>query len=593
MCGIAGIIDFTRPPEAHRDRLMHMRARLRHRGPDDEGEHVSAHASLAHTRLAIVDLEGGAQPMVSADGRHVLVYNGELSNAATLRDELDWPFRTRSDTEVVLAAYARWGQACASRLSGMFAFFVWDASLRRGFGARDRLGVKPLFLAREGGALLFASEAQAIARTAPGRPRANLEGVLEVLVAPCFSGVAHAMFEGVTPLLPGHRMFVDREGVRVEPYWDWPAGADASRDEAPSRVVAALREEVPSAVRRALVADVPLGVFSSGGLDSAIVAATMAERAAAPVPAFTVTFDEQASFDYARSSITGSDDTPYAREIAETFGLDPRLVHVGRAEIAGDLREVARANDALPAWEQEIAQHRLARAAAGSVKAVVVGDAADETHYGYHFLLDDDALRGPATVLARLGSVPVRAEIARDPVGDVVRRLHAFVEGAGGSFDGDRDARVAAMTYLVVKRWLPRLLHNGDVHTMRASLEARVPFADAALVDLAARVAPSIALRFGTEKWALREAMCGVVPERVRTRKKSALPKDLAVEPVFRAEALEALCAPHALVRAVVDVGAVARLAAREGPLTEAERAVLFRVITLSHWCWHHDVAAP
>jgi asparagine synthase (glutamine-hydrolysing) len=593
MCGIAGIVDFTRPPAAHAARLAAMRVRLRHRGPDGEGEHASGPVSLAHTRLSILDHDGGAQPMASADGRYVIVYNGELANADALRASLDWSFRTRSDTEVVLAAYARWGPACAARLSGMFAFFVWDHRLARGFGARDRLGVKPLFHARERETFVLASEAHAIARTSRTRPRVCVEGAVEALVAPCFSGVTRSLFDGVAPLLPGHYFLVDSEGVRIEEYWDWPCSADVERDADERRVVEALRETMPRAVERALVADVPIGLFSSGGLDSTLVAATMAARATAPVPAYTVTFDDQARFDYARSGITSSDDTPYARDVARELGLDARLVHVRRDEIARDLRQIALTNDALPVWEQEIAQHRLARAASASLKAVVVGDAADETHYGYHFLLDPEALRGPGVVLGRLGSVPVRAEVAADPVGDAVRSLEGLVASKGGSFDADEERRVLAMTYLVVKRWLPRLLHNGDVHTMRASLEARVPFADVELVDLASRISPSVALRGGVEKWALREAARGVVPEHVRTRKKSALPKDLEVEPVFREEARKVLLDPPEVVASLVDTPAIAVILARPAPLRESERAILFRVIALAHWSRHHEVAAP
>jgi asparagine synthase (glutamine-hydrolysing) len=590
MCGIAGIVDFTRPSEAHRGRAEAMRRALRHRGPDGEGEHTGAHVALGHTRLAILDIEGGAQPMVSPDDRFVVVFNGELANADELRSALDWRFRTRSDTEVVLAAYARWGAACPARLSGMFAFFAWDAAELRGFGARDRLGVKPFVFAHEGEAFLFASEAQAIARTARSRPRVNVPGVLEVLVAPCFSGVAHTMFEGIRPLLPGHALTVDRAGARIEAYWDWPCSA--AREADPARIVSALRDEVPAAVQRALVSDVPLGVFSSGGLDSSIIAATMAERSPAPVPAYTVTFDDQAAFDYGRSMITNADDTPYARAVARSFGMDARWVHVPRSEIGGALAEVARANDALPAWEQEIAQHRLAHAAARSLKAVVVGDAADETHFGYHFLLDPEAVAGPHVILSRLGSVPVRRSIAEDPAGGAARDLVRLAESAGGRFDTP-EGRILATTYLIVRRWLPRLLHNGDIHTMHASLEARVPFADARLVDLAASVSPEVGLRFGTEKWALREAVRGSVPEQVRTRKKSALPKDLAVETIYRAEAMEVLREPPSVVRELVDIEAASRLVARPSALTEAERAILFRIVTLAHWSNHHGVSGP
>ena len=593
MCGIAGIVDFTRPAAAHAERLASMRVRLRHRGPDGEGDYAVGSVSLTHTRLSILDHQGGAQPMVSPDARYVLVYNGELANAEALRRSLDWSFRTRSDTEVVLAAFARWGTACAARLSGMFAFFVWDTLRERGFGARDRLGVKPLLLGRDGGAFLFASEAHAIARTARTRARVDVPGALEALVAPCFSGVSRSMFEGVLPLLPGHFFVVGRDGARTEEYWDWPCDGAVAREHDEGRAVRALREVVPQAIDRSLVADVPIGLFSSGGLDSALLAAAMAAHATTPVLAYTVTFDDQARFDYGRSGITSSDDTPFARDVARELGLEARIVHVGRSEIANDLREAAIANDALPVWEQEIAQHRLARAASASLKAVLVGDAADETHYGYHFLLDPEALSGPGVVLRRLGSVPVRAEISRDPVGDAVASLETLVASRGGSFQGDHARRVLAMTYLVVKRWLPRLLHNGDVHSMSASLEARVPFADVELVDLACRIAPEVALRGGVEKWALREAARGLVPEHVRTRKKSALPKDLEIEPVFRAEARKVLLDPPEVVAALVDARAIDAIVARPSPLLESERAILFRVISLAHWSRHHEVAAP
>jgi asparagine synthase (glutamine-hydrolysing) len=178
-------------------------------------------------------------------------------------------------------------------------------------------------------------------------------------------------------------------------------------------------------------------------------------------------------------------------------------------------------------------------------------------------------------------------------VRDAAGELEALAAAAGARFGGAHAESVVAMTYLIVKRWLPRLLHNGDAHTMHASLEARVPFADAALLDLAARVSPSVALRGGVEKWALREAARGVVPEAIRTRKKSALPKDLQIEPVFRSEAAKVWREPPALVDALVDLDAVRAIAERPSALTEAERAVLFRVITLAHWTRHHEVGAP
>jgi asparagine synthase (glutamine-hydrolysing) len=596
MCGIAGVVDFMQPMGAHVERVRAMRARLRHRGPDGEGEHVGEDVVLGHTRLAVLDIEGGVQPMTR--GRFTIVYNGELANAVELRDACaDHSFRTRSDTEVVLAAYLRWGDACVERLSGMFAFFVWDHERRRGFAARDRLGVKPLFFAQEEGAFVFASEAHAIARTRGTLVRPNVDAIVDVMTAPCFSGVDRAMFEGVTPLLPGHLAVIDRDGVRLRRWWRWPV--DASRDvlDEPTRAIPLLRDELLEAARRALAADVPIGVFASGGLDSTILSAVLAAEARPGSPraaGYTVTFDDQARFDYGRSAITGSDDTPFARAAARELGLEERLVHVARAEIARDIERVAIANDALPAWEQEIAQHRLATAAhRDGTKVVLVGDAADETHYGYHFLLDRAALAGPHVILERLGGVPIRPEISADPRGAAVRALVAHVEEAGGTFEGDDASRLAATTLLVVERWLPRLLHNGDVHTMRASVEARVPFADARLVDLAARISPRLALHGGVEKWALREAARGLVPETIRTRRKSALPKDLEVEPVLRAELARVVVEPPELVRSIVDLDAMRAFVESSSPLTEGQRAAAFRVVAFAHWTRHHGVVAP
>ncbi len=597
MCGIAGIVDFAHPSAAHRERVGAMRARLRHRGPDGEGEHVGPHVVLGHMRLAVLDVANGAQPMTSPDGRLVVTYNGELANADELRARLavDWTFRTRSDTEVVLAAFARWGEGAVAHLSGMFAFFVWDARRERGFAARDRLGVKPFVFAR-GPAFVFASEAHAIARTAGPAPRADIRAIVDVLVAPCFSGVDRTTFDGVETLLPGHSLVVDRSGVTIERWWRWPIDPRRALLDDPRDTIGLLAEELVAAGRRALAADVPIGVFASGGLDSTILAAILAsnDRGARVGAAYTITFDEQAGFDYARSAITNADDTPFARAAVVELGLAPRTAHAARDGMAKAIEDVAIANDALPAWEQEIAQHRLARAAReDGTKVVLVGDAADETHYGYHFLLDREALAGPHVILDRLGSVPIRAEIAEAAPADAARSLELHVERAGGTFHGSDDERLAAITLLVVERWLPRLLHNGDVHTMRFGVEARVPFADAKLVELAARVAPALALRGGVEKWALREAARGLVPEVIRTRKKSALPKDLGVEPIYRRELARMLAEPPAIVDAVVDVPAMRALLADPRPLREAERAAMFRVVALAHWARHHGVVAP
>lgn len=571
MCGIAGIVRFDRPATASREPLRAMRARLAHRGPDGAGEHLGSFAALAHTRLAMVDRAGGEQPFASLDGRYVIVYNGELYNHDELRAVLPGPWRTRSDTETVLAAWIEWGPACVERLDGMYAFFVWDDHARAGFAVRDRLGVKPFVYLDDDG-FAFASEAQALLPVL-GRPRAQVDAIVEYLVAPAFSGVASSPFQRVKYLPPGHVLRVDRAGVTARRYWRW-------RSE-PARVTPdELRDALAGAVRSALRSDVPLGVFSSGGLDSTAIAA-LARPQLAALPAFTITF--AGSHRWTESVLVVSDDTPFARDAAAELDLVPHEVAFDRGGLAAEIAAIARVDDALPAWEQELSQRALARAASSRVKGILVGDAADETHYGYHFLLDEVAIASPAAILHRLGSVPVRAEIERDPVARLAASYRALAPTGA--------TPLAATTQLIVERWLPRLLHNGDIHCMAFGLEARVPFAAAALVELAARVDPAIALRDGVEKSLLRAALRGVVPEAIRTRRKSALPKDQETAAVFRSEARRVALDPHPVVRAIVDLSALAPLLA-DAPLDERARAQLFRVICLHHWAIAHGVAA-
>lgn len=581
MCGIAGLVSFAGGALAGLTRARAMRRALRHRGPDGEGETASADAVLQHTRLALLDREGGAQPMTTPDGRYTIVYNGEVYDHTDLRARLTYPFRTRCDAETVLAAFAAWGPACVSRLNGMFAFFVWDAAARRGFLARDRLGVKPVAYAWDGREFLFASEAHAVARARREPLRADRDALLEYLVAPCFSGVARPAFEGVSYLPPGHTLELGPEGPAVRRYFRFEV-AQAG----PGPSAEALGEALGRAVRRACVADEPLGVLLSGGLDSSAIAALMARALPSPPRAYTIAFDGMAGYDYAHSTIVVSDDSPYAELAARHAGLPLTRVPAPRAELARDLEQIAIADDALPAWEQELAQGRLFRAAAADVKAVLVGDAADETHFGYHFLLDAAATADPRAILDRFGAVPVRREVVADPLAVFADRYRQWAP-AGAS----AEARIAGTTALIVERWLPRLLHNGDIHGMRHGVEARVPFADVELLALAAAVPPAAGLRGGVEKAQLRAALRGVVPEEIRTRRKSALPKDQEATAVYRREAARLLAEPPGVVAELVDLAALQPLIASSRPLTERERAALFRVIGLCHFARHHGVA--
>jgi asparagine synthase (glutamine-hydrolysing) len=589
MCGIVGVIDHRRPAHLHEPAVRRMLEVLRHRGPDAQRQWSGRHAALGHARLVLQDREGGAQPMLDPTGRHVLVYNGEVYNDAELREQLRerWAFRTRSDAEVVLAALVVWGEAALPRLDGMFALAWWDEHEQRGLLARDRLGVKPLTYQPGPDGVRFASEAKALVATTPGRPRPNVEALLEVLAAPCLSGSMPA-FEGLRYLQPGELLRIDRTGLSAHTWA--PLVITADRDD--EALVPELRAALAAAVRRTLRGDVPVGVFLSGGLDSTLVAALAAKHAPAPPRTLTITFDGQADYDYARSRIVISDDTPFARLAAERLQLPHAWVHVPTDSIVQALPELARIDDAVPAWEQQLAQHHLARAAARHDRAMLVGDAADETHYGYHFLLDEAANRSPLALLRRFPSAPIHPAFGPDVQARIATGLAELQAAHGHGGDTPR-ARVLATTWLVLRRWLPRLLHNGDVHGMAASVEARVPFADTALVDLALRVDPRRALRGGHDKALLRQAAAGLVPEEIRVRKKSALPKDQRTARVYRALVRRCLDEDPSLVAALCDVAGLRALVEPARPLDEGERAILFRVAALAHWQRAYDVASP
>jgi asparagine synthase (glutamine-hydrolysing) len=577
MCGIAGVVRFDRPGAASLADARAIRDRIAHRGPDGQGEVACSHAALAHARLAMVDAAGGAQPY--CDDRYTLVYNGELYNHDALRarlaDRQPGGWHGRSDTETVLAAWRAWGPACVDQLDGMYAFFIWDDAEHIGHAVRDRLGVKPFAYAElAGGGLAFASEAHALGAVL-GTWRADREAIVEYLVAPMFSGVARSPLAGARYLAPGHVLSVSRDGIVTNRYWRWRPGEVARRAEPDE-----LRDALADAVARACRSDVPLGVFLSGGLDSTAITAFAPDVDLA----FAVTFEGAERWERdGTSRIVVSDDAPFARLAARALGKTLVEVPYDRAALAAELAAVAHVDDALPAWEQELAQRALARVASTRVKGVLVGDAADELHYGYHFLLD---AQSPAEIVTRLGPVPIRREVERDPVA----RLGAEYAALATADDGPRP--IGKVTRAIVERWLPRLLHDGDIQTMAFGLEARVPFAASRVIELAMWTAPQRAMAGGVEKAALREQLRGVVPEAIRTRRKSALPKEQDVAEVYRAEAKRVADAPHAIVRALVDLAALAPAIHGDGALDERARGQLFRVIALHHWAIAHGVVA-
>src|SRR3954467_7989618 len=333
MCGIAGIVATDHLDHEALARVTRMRDVITHRGPDEAGLHVDGAAALAHRRLSIVDLSTGQQPLSNEDGTVWVIFNGEIYNHRELRAELaahGHRYRTKSDTETIVHAYEEWGDDCVHRFRGMFAFAIWDAPKRRLLLVRDRLGIKPLYWARVGQTLLFASEIKALLASGLIEPRPNEAALPEVLSTRYVAG-ADTLFRNVYKLLPGHQLVFEHGQVRISQYWDVPV--DEPKRAAPGNNPAAIRgyaqqfrELLEESVRLRLMSDVPIGMFLSGGIDSSAIAALMARMIDRPLQTFSVAFNDRAC-----------NELEYAREVARTIHADAHEVVIDDADFFGAL----------------------------------------------------------------------------------------------------------------------------------------------------------------------------------------------------------------------------------------------------------------
>lgn len=315
MCGINGIFKPDSSEEQVRGIVQRMNQTLAHRGPDDQGVLVEGALGLGHRRLSIIDLsDAGHQPMVSANERLVMVYNGEMYNFQELRDQLSYPFRSQTDSEVILAAWQEWGPSCVERFNGMFAFALWDRQENELFLVRDRLGIKPLYYYHDGSNLLFSSEVRSLLTTDCVPRKLNRTALVDYLRYQCVHW-PDTMVEGVSMLPPGRMLRFKDQTIRITSYWNWqpqPEVLGYSRETAYAKVY----EKLLQAVERRLIADVPFGAFLSGGIDSSAIVALMSQ-VTSDVNTFTVVFEEEAF-----------NEAPYADIIAKKFGTKHHEIHL-------------------------------------------------------------------------------------------------------------------------------------------------------------------------------------------------------------------------------------------------------------------------
>jgi asparagine synthase (glutamine-hydrolysing) len=544
MCGLCGIVALDRPAES--EIAARMAATLDHRGPDGDGSFAGNGVALGFRRLAIIDLsDAGLQPMASADGRLVLVHNGEIYNYRELRAELEaagHAFRSATDTEVILAAYAEWDEACGERFNGMWAFALWDAERRTLFASRDRFGVKPFYYRLDGGRLVFASELKAFRADPATRLEVRVSAVRDYVEQGYVDHTEETFLEGIRQLPPAHSLTFGPHGLRLRRHWM------LEQREAPSDPAGAVRDLLLDSIRLRLRSDVPVGTCLSGGLDSSTIACivdhllrTEAEAAAPVGPrqrTFTAYFDEP-----------GFDERPYARAVVERTGAEPHWVTFGPDDLVEALPAIVEAQDEPFGSTSIVAQWFVMREAArAGLKVMLDGQGADETLAGYHGYfgphfadllaagrlrelraevagyraLHGAGARTTAVAIAR-PFLPERARwLARGRVRGGSALLHPDLRGLPPTPEpnGARDAgRLRRQLRLVLSaRGLPELLRYEDRNSMAHSLEARVPFLDYRLVETLFSLDAGQLIDRGRTKAVLRRAVGDLLPPVVRDR---------------------------------------------------------------------------
>ena len=555
MCGIAGAVSLTRRPIADLPRTLGVMGELiAHRGPDGHGVFSAPGEAcgLAHRRLAIIDLSpGGAQPMSGPRGA-TITFNGEIYNYRELMDELGsaWTFRSRSDTETILAAYARWGANCPSHLRGMFAFAIWDGD--RLFAARDRFGIKPFYYARVGDTLYFASEIKALLPVLP-EIETDPEALAEYLTFQYTIG-DRSLFRRVQILPPGHALLVEGGEVRVSRYWDvrYEIDFDHSRPWFDRR----LRELTAESIGMHLRSDVPVGAYLSGGIDSSLIASLASQEEAWGGEAFHGKFTDH----------PGYDESGYAEMAARHSSLALRQMEIGAADFRDRIEDVIYHLDHPVAGPGSFPQLMVSGLAAERVKVVLGGQGGDEIFGGYaryliayfeqamkaaidgtyrngDFVVTPESIIPQMTVLQEYRPL-IRRQFAEGLFGPLDERyfrlidrsadMHGEVDWAGldregvrerfrAIFNSERNVRPVAyfdaMTHFDFKCLLPALLHVEDRMSMAHGLEARVPFLDHPLVEFAATVPPIMKFKGGQMKYFLKEAFRDAVPAAIMDRR--------------------------------------------------------------------------
>ncbi len=544
MCGIAGILSSDIDLRNEKKMIMNISSSLKMRGPDASGEYINTDnnqsAALIHRRLAVIDVENGAQPMRFGD--YIIVYNGELYNTDEVRNELKsygYTFDTLCDTEVVLKAFHKWKENSAKKFNGIFAFAVYNEKSGGLFLCRDRIGVKPLFYSYVNNTFSFASRMESLLYVKGVESVCDREGLNEIFMLGPAKTIGKTVFRDIRELPPAAYMYFRNGKTEIKEYWSLTAreftdGFDAAKEKTYSLV--------KDAIKRQLVSDVPLCTFLSGGLDSSIISKVASDEYKSrgeTLCTYSVDYDDNDKY-FKKSLFQPNKDSDYIGLISDYIGSEHKNVVLNNGEVASSLYDAAVARNCPGFTDVDSSLLLFCREVKKDYTVCLSGECADEVFGGYPWyhrkeILFEETFPWSRSVNVRRsilkdGFLPEGEEYAHSAYLETVRKTD-FLES-----DSTLEKRMREMFRLNMDWFMQTLLVRKDVMSMEASLEVRVPFCDWRIVEYAYNMPWEIKAYNSREKGILRKAFENDLPAEITWRKKSPYPK------TFNPEYLKAVC---------------------------------------------------
>ena len=534
MCGIAGEVSFNGSVIKNKDSYLKMQKVLAPRGPDQNGIYINDNVALIHTRLAVIDVENGLQPMTVKydDKTFTIVYNGELYNTEEIRNKLinlGHRFNTNSDTEVVLRAYVEWKDICVEKFNGIFAFAIWDEAKKQLFFARDRIGVKPLFYSIKNQSFIFASEIKALLEHNYIEPIIDEDSIAEIMFIGPGRTPGCGVFKDISEIKPACCGYYSKSGIKIKKYWILKDNEHTDNFE---QTVEKVRFLVKDAIERQLVSDVPVGTFLSGGLDSSIIS-SIANRKfnneGKRLKTFSVTYEDNEKY-FQKSKFQPNSDEQFIRIMSDYLNCEHHLVTINNSDLANALFDAVNARD-LPGMSDVDASLLLfCKEIKKHCTVALSGECADEIFGGYPWYRDKDIrmINGfPWAQSTAYRKAFIKDDIKLPNAEEYVntRYKNTLINTSKIDKLSPLESRMKEMMKLNLDWFMQTLLDRKDRMSMYNALEVRVPFCDYRIAEYLYSVPWEYKDYKSFEKGLLREAMKEYLPEEVLWRKKSPYPK--------------------------------------------------------------------